>query len=207
MSFFQCRRALLLAALCLSACAPTTTAGSDVETAPAPSTITVPPADTAIALSAQERETFAQSYRLMVLAELDARLLLEFAQRVEAGTLTGSESQSSFLGLGVILEAVGASLNKFVPPAALDLYWMSISANAETTQAVFTRWEDEEIDSSAVIVQLQPVIADLNATVADAGALLASRYGFDPVSLSGSRDEVMGTIPVFFETPTPAAIP
>lgn len=209
MTLSMSRRAVLVAALCLTACAPTPGAGPSATAAPSPSALAATPAPvgTEVALTTQEREAFAQSYRLMILAELDARLLLEFAQRVEGGRISGSESTGSFLGLGAIFQAVGESLNDFKPPAALDRYWKSIIADTGSTQDIFTRWQDEAIDPSTVIAELQPVITDLNGTVADAGALLGSQYGFDPVALSAARDEVMGTIPVFFETPTPTAGP
>jgi hypothetical protein len=209
MIFSISRRAVLVAALCLTACAPTPGTGPSATAAPSPSPLAATPAPvgTMVALSSQERDAFAQSYRLMVLAELDARLLLEFAQRVEGGRSSGSESTGSFLGLGAIFQAVGESLNAFAPPAALDRYWGSILTDAEATQDILTRWEDEAINASTVIAELQPVITDLNTTVADVGALLGTSYGFDPVALSAARDEVMGTIPVFFETPTPTAKP
>lgn len=183
--------------------APTATAQPTATVTPIPPT----PTATTVPLSEMEREAFTQAYRYMVFVEMDARLLLEYAQRIQNQSITGFQAMGSFIGIGAIFKAVDEAVTAFAAPEPLDLYWTSILRGHTQSRDIFARWADEQITSTDVIAEIEPVIADLSSTAAAVESLLGARYGFDSGELTEARAEIMDRIPAFFETPTPTATP
>ncbi len=150
-----------------------------------------------------------QTYRALVLIQVNAELLDETASRVQSGELVDSEETDVILALAGLIQGVEEALPQITPPDVLIPAWQDAVGVHEETRGIVRRWRDQEISSLQVIDDMAPVVTEIGAVVRSVEAALASEYNLDLELLAEQRQEIIARVPEIFETglapsPTPA---
>jgi hypothetical protein len=122
---------------------------------------------------------------------MNAEMLAETAVRVQTGELEGFESFGTLLVLAAIIEAVDESLPELEPMPELKGLWEEMLVVHERTKEVLSAWYDDEIDSTQVIAEVEPLLADAESALEDAERTLAREYGLPTDELKAVRQELV----------------
>jgi len=172
----------------------TTTPEAGVESTEAPEpTATLEPTDTPEPTEIPEEleEQVTQLYGVVVLIQADAVLLNEAAERTAAGDLAGAEQFGLLIGLGAVVQAVDETIPEIDPPGPLAGAWEDAVAVHEQTKDIFGRWLDEEIVSTQVVEEMEPVLEEAERVSLAVEGIMAGAYGADAGELAENRHEAI----------------
>jgi hypothetical protein len=147
------------------------------------------------------------NYAAFILAQTEAVLLNETADRVNTGKLTGFDSLGAVIAAGMLSKVVDESLPQVVQLDALKDNWAEIMSNHAKTRALLTKWLNKEIDSGAVVQGMTPILAAIDATMKNAEEVLSRQYGISRDALAKIREDAKKSLADAFSTKTPTAKP
>ena len=158
-------------------------------------------------LTTDEMESqILQNYKIFLVTQISAELLLETAQRISSGELEGMEGFALLLAIGSFTKAVDEALAETTPLDPVAPYWEDVNRLNRTTNDYIVRWIDKEIDSSIVIGEFPPVTEEIDTLVSDVEKTMSKEWGYDRKELSKFREETIDSLYEVFEgTPAPTS--
>lgn len=173
---------------------------------PSPTPIPSPtPTMAATALPEDLREQILETWRPLVVAQMNAEMLMEAAVKVQAGDLAGFESLGTLIVLAAFAEAVDESLPTVEPMPELQGSWNKMLTVHERTKETLSAWYNDEIDSAQVIEEVEPLVSDAESALTSAERVLANEYGLPTEELNAARQELLQEMrDVIAATATPA---
>lgn len=173
---------------------------------PTPTPIPSPtPTTSPTALPEDLKEEILETWRPLLVAQMNAGMLLEAAAKVQAGELAGFESLGTLIAISAFVAAVDEALPAIEPMPELQGSWNEMLTVHERTKEILAAWYNDEIDSAQVIEQAEPLVADAESALSSAERVLANEYGVPAEELSAVRQEALQEMrDVIGATATPA---
>ncbi len=125
-----------------------------------------------------------QGYQLLVLAQANAILLDETAQRWESGLLGDVHLMSALIALNATMMTLDDVALDISTPALLAPELRDAMLLSAATNAVVERWLRGEIDAAGVKEEMVTILEGFEAVVLAAEQGLTSGYSFDQAHLS-----------------------
>jgi hypothetical protein len=168
-------------------------------------TDTPSPSATPTPLPDDMREAIMQTYKGMLLVQLNANFLKETASKVNKGELGGFESLGAVIAVAALISGTQQAFEVIQPPEILTTDWQQAQKVHEATKDILIRWLDKDIDSGDVLNEIAGPLNEIEAALSSADHELSIRYGIDEAELRSERAAVMTSVGEIFATPT--AIP
>lgn len=174
-----------------------------IEPANEPAT-TSDPTPIATSINPTNMEEVEQTYKALVMIQAVAEALGETASRVQNGELEGFESLGAIIAVGAMAKGIEDIMPEITTPDYLASELRAARSLNNDVRTILGRWMDQEIDSSEVLAELDPLLDEIDSTVTDAEEKLAREAGLDTEKLTETRREAMESVAQAFET-APAA--
>ena len=144
-----------------------------------------------------------QSYTGMVMIQATAEMSNELAAMIAEGEISGLEGMIVLIFLAAFIEVIDEAIPDIAPPKFLEPYWEQLLDYKEDLKNILGRWFNEEINSSDVMEELEPLLEDINDTMTDMDRVLATEYGQDPAELTQIREEKLAELRSEFDELSP----
>ncbi len=149
------------------------------------------------------KNSILQAYKLLILIQIDTNLLQETATRVNTGELSGFQSLGAVIALAALVNAVDQAIPEIQAPEQIKPQWDEAIVVHNQTKDILARWFNKDIDSSAVLDEVKPLITGIENTLSSVDNTLSKMYGFDPNELQKVRDDAIASVNEIWNTPTP----
>lgn len=155
-------------------------------------------------LPAVVKKQIDSNYITLVFIQSGVELLEETAQRVNSGELEGFEAFGSILVVSVLLDTVDESTTKLKKLDELSEIWPASIDILREAEDILGRWFNKEINSGDVLVEIAPLIEEIDTLLQDAEAILSEKFSVDQDELRQLREETIEDIRAIYDaTPTP----
>lgn len=132
-----------------------------------------------------------QAYQLVVLAQANAVLLVETAQRYVSGLLEDAQLMSALIALNATMMTLDEVALEISTPAILAPEMRDAMLLSMASKTVVERWLRGELDAARVIVEMRSILESFDTVVLDAERGLSSGYSFDLALLRSIRNSTL----------------
>ena len=139
----------------------------------------------------ETQERAGQLYRVLVMAQASAELLNETAVRSQEGELEGFDWLGATIVIGAITVAIEDAQVEIDPPESLQSFADDIFELNGMTRDVLARWYDEEIYSEDVILEMEPILFQMEDVISNAEVVMGEEYDGDAAELAQIREELV----------------
>jgi hypothetical protein len=123
--------------------------------------------------------------------QLEVEMLNEIALQVQEGELEGFEAFGTLLALSALIEEVDKSLPDVEPLPELRGPWDDLTGIHEEIKGIISRWVNDEIDSSRVVGETNPLLENAESALNQAETVLEEDYDLPSAELTSRRQELM----------------
>jgi hypothetical protein len=132
-----------------------------------------------------------RAYGLTLLIQLNAKGTHEIAEGLVSEELSSFQAGVMRFAIASLIQAVEEAISQLDPPEGLVSAWEQALDVHERTKEVMRRWFAEEIDSTTVVEEIAPILADAEEAASDAEEQIARAYDVARAELITKRDQVL----------------
>ena len=167
-------------------------------------TATITPTETPSGLSQAEEEQLMQTYKVLLMIEINTARLLETAQRANVGDVTWVEKLGPISDVAANVDTMIESLPDMDSTSVFAPYWQDALDIQTAIKEIITQWSNLQLTAEMVISEVNTYNEEISSIMNSLHQDLISSFGVTPEQIEQGRQQLIDEINnQFYETSPP----